>query len=74
MTIDELLEKLVKDNTELKTKVLEQEQDIANTLLLMQQMLSITNTLANRVKALENFSLEINMLMGLMPGNDALTH
>jgi len=64
---DEALEKLSQGLSQM-------EKDFGILIATSLELSNCTAQLAKRVKAMEQQMLEINLLMGLMPGDDARIH
>ena len=71
---DDALEKLSQQFACLERRLQEQEKDFGILIATSLELSNCTAQLAKRVKAFEQQMLEINLLMGLMPGDDARIH
>jgi len=74
LEIDELLEGFAKKVNDFEQFMKTQDESTLELIGLVNALSMCMNKLVDRLKALENFSLEINLLMGLMPGDDAKVH
>ena len=74
LEIDELLEGFAKKVNDFEQFMKTQDESTLELIGLVHALSMCMNKLVDRLKALENFSLEINLLMCLMPGDDAKLH